>query len=114
MPNSKRSITFKVIAGYVLIAALAGISVWFIYTQVVAFSNLSQQNNNNNEKLFLVSEITSSLYESENISRRVIQTGDEEDLSSYRAQIDSIRRIGNAPEDDLPGQPDAKGTGQHQ
>lgn len=92
MPNSKRSITFKVIAGYVLIAALAGISVWFIYTQVVAFSNLSQQNNNNNEKLFLVSEITSSLYESENISRRVIQTGDEEDLSSYRAQIDSIRQ----------------------
>ena len=113
MPNSKRSITFKVIAGYVLIAALAGISVWFIYTQVVAFSDLSQQNNNNNEKLFLVSEITSSLYESENISRRVIQTGDEEDLSSYRARITALA-IGNAPEDDLPGQPDAKGTGQHQ
>lgn len=95
MPNTKRSITFKVIAGYVLIAALAGISVWFIYTQVVAFSNLSQKNNNNNEKLFLVSEITSSLYESENISRRVIQTGSEEDLDSYRSQIDSISKSVN-------------------
>lgn len=92
MPNTKRSITFKVVAGYLLIAVLAGLAVWFVYTQVLAFTNLAQRNNNNNEKLFLVSEITTDLYETENISRKLIQTGDEEQMQLYRSQIDSIRQ----------------------
>lgn len=91
MINTRRSITFKVIAGYLLIAALAALAVWFVYTKVVAFTQLTQGNNSNNEKLFLVSDITSSLYKTENTSRKLIQTGEDKDLKQYHKQIDSIR-----------------------
>lgn len=91
MINTRRSITFKVVAGYLLIAALAGLAVWLVYTKVVAFTQLTQGNNTNNEKLFLVSEITTSLYNTENTSRKLIQSGEDEDLEQYHKQIDSIR-----------------------
>ncbi|MDT0649206.1 ATP-binding protein [Autumnicola edwardsiae] len=91
MRNTRRSITFKVVAGYLILALLAGAATWFVYTQVLAYTNLTQYNNSNNKQLFMVSEITTDLYETENISRRLIQTGNEEDVEIYSAQIDSIR-----------------------
>lgn len=92
MENTKRSITLKVITGYFLIAALVGVAVWFIYTRVVIFSDMAKTNNSNNAQLFLVSEITSDLYETENVSRRVIQSGSSEDFESYYHQLDSIKQ----------------------
>lgn len=91
MRNTKRSITYKVISGYLLIAALAAIAVWLVWNQVVAFSQVSEKNNNNNEQLFMLSDITTSLYETENLSRQLIQTGNEADLDKYQNQIDSIQ-----------------------
>ncbi|UBZ07835.1 response regulator [Salegentibacter mishustinae] len=91
MRNTKRSITYKVIGGYLLIAALAAVSVWLVWNQVVAFSRVSENNNNNNEQLFMLSDITTSLYETENLSRQLIQTGNETDLEKYQNQIDSIQ-----------------------
>ena len=67
MQNTKRSITLKVVAGYLLTAALVVVAVWFIYNRVVIFSNMAQSNSSNNAQLFLVSEITSDLYETENV-----------------------------------------------
>ncbi|MDX1719548.1 MAG: ATP-binding protein, partial [Salegentibacter mishustinae] len=72
-------------------AALAAVSVWLVWNQVVAFSRVSENNNNNNEQLFMLSDITTSLYETENLSRQLIQTGNEADLEKYQNQIDSIQ-----------------------
>ena len=91
MQNTKRSITLKVVAGYLLIAVLVVVAVWFIYNRVVIFSHMAQSNSSNNEQLFLVSELTSDLYETENVSRRLIQTGTKEDIVLYQAQLDSIK-----------------------
>ncbi|MDN3595603.1 hybrid sensor histidine kinase/response regulator [Zunongwangia endophytica] len=91
MQNTKRSITLKVVAGYLLIAILVVVAVWFIYNRVVIFSNMAQSNSSNNAQLFLVSEITSDLYETENVSRRLIQTGTKEDIKLYQEQLDSIK-----------------------
>ena len=91
MRNTKRSITYKVIGGYLLIAALAAIAVWLVWNQVVAFSKVSEKNSDNNEQLFILSDITTSLYETENLSRQLIQTGNEADLEKYQNQIDSIQ-----------------------
>ncbi|MBK5193145.1 MAG: response regulator [Flavobacteriaceae bacterium] len=91
MKNAKRSITLKVIIGYLLVAALAAVAVWFIYTQVVKFSSLTQSNSLNNQQLLLVSEIATDLYETESTGRRFIQSGDTIDLNRYSAQIDSIQ-----------------------
>ncbi len=91
MQNSKRSITLKVVLGYLLVTALAAVALWFIYSQVIAYNNLTRSHNSNNEKLFLVSEITTNLYETENISRRVIQSGLGTDLELYNSKIEDIR-----------------------
>ncbi|GAA4308549.1 ATP-binding protein [Pontixanthobacter gangjinensis] len=90
MFNAKRSITVKVVAGYLIVAVLAGLAIWYVYDQVIAYSEIAQSNTENNEQLILVSEISTNLNESENTSRRLIQTGNEEELELYNAQIDSI------------------------
>ena len=91
MKNAKRSITLKVIIGYLLVAALAALAVWFIYSQVVKFSTITQSNSLNNQQLLLVSEIATNLFETENIGRRFINSGDTTELNRYSAQIDSIQ-----------------------
>jgi len=91
MQNTKRSITFKVIIGYLLVAAVAAMAVWFTYAQVVKFSSINQSNDLNNQQLVLVSEIATALYETESTGRQFIQTGDTTDLSRYGGQIDGIQ-----------------------
>jgi len=91
MKNSKRSITVKVIVGYLLVAALAAAAVWFTYSQVVKFSTLTQTNNLNSQQLVLVSEIATELIETENIGRQFIQTGDTIDLNRYTDQIENVQ-----------------------
>lgn len=91
MKNTKQSITFKVIIGYLLLAAVAAVAVWFIYSQVVRFSSLTRSNNLNNEQLVLVSEIATELYETESLGRRFIQSGDTTDLNRYKSQIEDIQ-----------------------
>ncbi|WP_026836628.1 hybrid sensor histidine kinase/response regulator [Gillisia sp. JM1] len=91
MQNTKRSITFKVIIGYLMVAAVAAMAVWFTYEQVVKFSSINQSNNINNQQLVLVSEIATALYETESTGRQFIQTGDTTDLNRYSGQIDGIQ-----------------------
>ena len=91
MLNSRRSITVKVVAGYVIVAILAGLAIGYIYNQVINYSEIAQSNTENNQQLILVSEISTNLNESENTSRRLIQSGNEKDLELYNSQIDSIK-----------------------
>lgn len=91
MFSAKRSITAKVVTGYVIVAILAGLAVWYVYNQVIEYSEIAQSNTENNEQLILVSEISTNLNESENTSRRLIQTGEEEELQLYNSQIDTIK-----------------------
>ncbi|TRO67172.1 ATP-binding protein [Christiangramia sabulilitoris] len=91
MFSAKRSITVKIVTGYVIVAILAGLAVWYVYNQVLSYSEIAQSNTENNQQLILVSEISTNLNESENTSRRLIQSGEEEDLALYNSQIDSIK-----------------------
>ncbi len=91
MGTHRRSITVKVIAGYLIVAILTVLAVWFIYSQVKEYSEIAQSNSVNNRQLILVSEITADLNQSENFSRRLIQTGEEEELERYNAQIDTVK-----------------------
>ena len=91
MFSAKRSITVKIVTGYVIVAILAGLAVWYVYNQVISYSEIAQSNTHNNQQLILVSEISTNLNESENTSRRLIQTGDEEELELYNTQIAKIK-----------------------
>ncbi len=91
MENSRRSLTFKVIIGYLLVAILAGAAVWYTYKQVVTFTEVTQSTSLSNQQLVLVSEIATELYETESMGRKFIQSGDTTDLQTYNAQIEDIQ-----------------------
>ncbi|HSI69218.1 MAG TPA: ATP-binding protein [Gillisia sp.] len=91
MEHSRRSLTFKVIVGYLLVAILAGAAVWYTYNQVVTFTEVTQSNSLSNQQLVLVSEIATELYETESMGRKFIQSGDTIDLQNYNLQIEDIQ-----------------------
>lgn len=91
MADTKQSITFKVIIGYLLIAALAAVAVWFVYSQVVSYTEMAETTLSSNKKLYLVGDAATNLYEAESLSRQLIQTGNPEDLELYTDKIEDIR-----------------------
>ncbi|MHA7056611.1 hybrid sensor histidine kinase/response regulator [Aquimarina sp. M1] len=90
MKNTKRSITLKIIAGYTLAIVLAIIAFWVIYRQFSNYSEITKIKNDNNEKLVLVGEAITGLYEAESLTRNIIQTSDTEKFEAYKIKIDSI------------------------
>ncbi|WP_299435156.1 hybrid sensor histidine kinase/response regulator [uncultured Aquimarina sp.] len=90
MKNTKRSITLKIIAGYTLAIVLAVIAFWIIYRQFRNYSEITKIKNDNNEKLVLVGEAITGLYETESLTRNIIQTSDTEKFEAYKIKIDSI------------------------
>ena len=93
MENTKKSITYKVIAGYVMITALAVFAVWFIYGQIVRVSDNARSNALSNQKLFLVSEVATNLYNLESTSRDILHNQNSEALPKLQSQIDTISAV---------------------
>src|SRR5690606_29809543 len=93
MENTKKSITYKVIAGYVMITALAVFAVWFIYGQIVRVSDNARSNALSNQKLFLVSEVATNLYNLESTSRDILQNQNSEALPKLQSQVDTISAV---------------------
>ncbi|WP_405330407.1 ATP-binding protein [Leeuwenhoekiella sp. LLG6367-2.1] len=90
MKNTKRSITLKVLAGYMLIALLIIVGVWFIYPQIKTFIYPEKENGMTNKKLTYTSNALSYLYEAETIGRTAMATGSQDQFKQYRVIVDSI------------------------
>lgn len=100
MKNTKQSITFKVIFGYLILALLLGFAAWLIYPQVRAFVYPAKEKESANRKLTYISNALSLLYEAETVGRSAMATGDTTQFRRYRqytdsinVQIDSLARI---------------------
>ncbi len=90
MKNTKRSVTSKIIAGYLLASLLAVTAFWVIYQQISNYTQIAEIKNENNQKLFLVGEAITGLYEAESLTRNIIQTSDVFKFKIYKAKIDTI------------------------
>tara|TARA_R110002020_G_scaffold303939_2_gene519591 strand:- start:242976 stop:245393 length:2418 start_codon:yes stop_codon:yes gene_type:complete len=90
MRNTKRSITFKVLVGYVLIAGLATLAYLFIYPRIKEFIYPAQEEQVANRKLTFISNALSYLYEAETIGRTAMATGSHEHYGQYSQLVDSI------------------------
>ncbi|WP_062056845.1 ATP-binding protein [Aquimarina longa] len=90
MKNTKRSVTYKIIAGYLLAGLLAVITFWVIYQQLNNYTQITEIKNENNEKLFLIGEAITGLYEAESLNRNIIQTSDITKFDIYKNKIDTI------------------------
>ncbi|GAA4273480.1 ATP-binding protein [Aquimarina gracilis] len=95
MKNTKRSITFKIIAGYLLAGVLAVTAFWVIYKQITNYTQITEIKSENNEKLFLVGEAITGLYEAESLTRNIIQTSDVAKFKTYKTKIDTILKTIN-------------------
>ena len=90
MASDRQSITFKVIIGYLLFAVLAGVAVWFVYSQVRTYTDMAEAGIEGNQKLYLVGDAAADLYEAESLSRQLIQSGSSEDLTRYQQKVEEI------------------------
>lgn len=99
MENDRQSITFKVVIGYLLFAALAAVAVWFVYSQVRSYTEMAEAGISSNKKLYLVGDAATNLYEAESLSRQLIQSGSPKDLELYDEQIEDIQLTLNSLKD---------------
>ena len=90
MKNTKKSITYKIIAGYILAIILAFIAFWVIYNQITNYTQINKVSDENSKKLILVGEAITGLYEAESLTRNIIQTSDVDKYDLYKNKIDSI------------------------
>lgn len=93
MKNNKQSIAFKVILGYLLLAILAGMAVYFTYSKVLDYTSRVEKESLGNKKLYLVSDAATKLYTAESLSRQLIQSRDEKKLIIYEAEIDTVKHL---------------------
>ncbi len=90
MKDTKRYITLKIIIGYTVAIVLAVIAFWVIYSKFNNYTKITKVENDNNEKLVLVGEAITGLYEAESLTRNIIQTSDTKKFDIYKEKIDSI------------------------
>lgn len=91
MKKSNPSITFKALIGYLLLLAFGAATVWFIYNRVVELRNPADEEDN--EKLTLISQAATRLYMAEGLSRNILQNKDTTDLPRYHKSIDTIAGV---------------------
>lgn len=89
MVQKPKSIKFKVIAGYLLLSAVAVFAVWFVYHEIRQITGTNRLSNEN-EQILRVSSTIASLYGSEAIGRSAILSAEKKELNRYYKVTDSI------------------------
>jgi len=89
MVQKPKAVKYKVIAGYLLLFAIAAFSVWLVFTQISKIAERGQ-GSDDNKKILRISNTIANLYASEAIGRNSILTGSETDFKKYSNLIDSI------------------------
>lgn len=89
MVQKPKAVKYKVVAGYLLLFAIAVVSVWFVYTEISRIARPGK-NERDNQQIINISNVIADLYASEALGRSAIVTGSETDYRQYRKIIDSI------------------------
>ncbi|RZJ69054.1 MAG: response regulator [Flavobacterium sp.] len=89
MDHKPKAVKYKVIAGYLLLFAIAVVSVWFVYTEILKIAT-PKQTGGDNKKIIKISNTIADLYASEALGRISILTGSTSDHNKYNQLIDSI------------------------
>jgi signal transduction histidine kinase/DNA-binding response OmpR family regulator len=80
----------KVIFGYLLLFAIAAVSVWFVYSEILRIAIPEKDVNSENKKIIRLSNAIANLYASETVGRNSILTGDSKDYLEYNKILDSV------------------------
>lgn len=100
MNNPSRYTKIKVITGYVLLLVLTIAAIVFIYKQISKFTGDESLVSSANQKLYLIGNTITGLYEAESLSSSFLQTGSSGSFRKYIAiirqveeNIDSLKRM---------------------
>ncbi|MGO3706645.1 MAG: ATP-binding response regulator [Mesonia hippocampi] len=91
--NTKRSIEFKALAGFLLLTAFAIITIWFVYSKFASLTQANQEGAINNKRLMLISQTVANMYTVEGISRDIIQKQDTKRLPEFKTHLDSTELL---------------------
>lgn len=91
MVQKPKSVTYKVISGYLLLFILAAGAVFFIYRQIITLSH-PHGADKENKKLLEAGNTIATLYSSEAAARQYMLSGLAPDSVRYRRAIDSVHR----------------------
>jgi len=80
----------KVIIGYLLLFAIAAVSVWFVYSEILRIAIPEKDINAENKKIIRLSSAIANLYASESVGRNSILTGSAKDYNEYNKILDSV------------------------
>lgn len=82
---------WKIIIGYSLIIILSVISAILIYKQIIRFTINEGHPDNVNQKLFIISNTITGLYEAEALSSAFTQTGNQNYFRKFTAIIQETK-----------------------
>ncbi|WP_405294504.1 ATP-binding protein [Algibacter sp. Ld11] len=83
MKYAQRTITFKVIIGYFLLAILATISGYLIFHEIKTFTSLQKQDISDRSKIIKAGSLIADIYENESLARAAIQLKSSEKFDEY-------------------------------
>lgn len=75
--------SWKVISGYILLFLLSILGAILIYKQITQFIHKENLSDNSNQKLFIIGNVLTGLYESEALSNAFVQTGAQSYFQRY-------------------------------
>ena len=81
----------KLITGYILILLLGAIAIVFIYKQTIALTQKGNDEIVMQQKLFIISNTLTKLYEAENTGIAFSQTGTQKNCDTYMTLIEHIK-----------------------
>lgn len=92
MPRIFKFTKFKLIIGYLLLLLLAASAIVFIYKQTLKLSAKDDTATINQQKLFLISNTLTKLYEAEGIGIAFSQTVSKRQYNAYTGLMNEVRK----------------------
>ncbi len=87
--SSKNKITLKIILSYLVLAILAVVSGFYIYSEIRVYLS-TEVSAENDTKLLKTGSLLTHLYEAESMSKLALQTKSKASFTNYSQKIDSI------------------------
>jgi signal transduction histidine kinase/DNA-binding response OmpR family regulator len=91
MGNKSSNIPVKVFISYLALAALVMSVGWILYSENVVYTNIEKKIIFEKNKVLKVTKLFTSVYKTESLARKTIQTNSEADFKNYVLETDSLQ-----------------------
>ncbi len=90
MNKSKNKFTLKIVFSYFILAVLAAVVGYFIYSEIKTYVS-TETASENDQKLLKTNTLLTSLYKAESLSKLSTQRNTKADFEAYKFKIDSVQ-----------------------